>query len=355
MPVVSKWLALAAIALLLWVARGVLPPFVVAGVLAYVLSPVVDEFAWRLRVRRSIAALLVVVILLGLLALGMWLAGARLLDEVRSLAKEGPSIISTVVERITGGQDLEFLGQRVTPRQLSNRIDAAVADVLGSPGEALHAAQMAIELALSTLLAILALVYFLADGHRLGAFLLRFVPVEHRARTEWVAREVHAVLGRYLRGQLLLVGIMAAVTFTVLELVFRLPFALWIAILTGFLEIVPLVGPVIAGAIASSVGFAQGGPAEAGWIALTYLILRQVEDQLVMPQVVGRAVHLHPMFTIFAVLTGERVAGVLGMLLAVPFAAALKVVLDYAYPPVKPAEESGEANGPPPPSRVHPH
>jgi predicted PurR-regulated permease PerM len=65
---------------------------------------------------------------------------------------------------------------------------------------------------------------------------------------------------------------------------------------------------------------------------VTYLVLRQVEDQLVMPIIVGRAVHVHPLVTIFAVLAGEKIAGVLGMILAVPVAATVKVVLDYAYP-----------------------
>jgi predicted PurR-regulated permease PerM len=86
------------------------------------------------------------------------------------------------------------------------------------------------------------------------------------------------------------------------------------------------------------VGLAHGGPAQAGLLALTYLILRQVEDQLIMPYIVGRTVHLHPLITIFSVLTAERVAGVLGMLLAVPVAAAIRVILEYAYPPEKPEE-----------------
>jgi predicted PurR-regulated permease PerM len=161
---------------------------------------------------------------------------------------------------------------------------------------------------------------------------LRFVPLEYRARVETLSAEIHRVLGRYLRGQLVLIALMATVTFVVLEWVFHLPYALWIAILTGFLEVIPLVGPVTAGAIACLVGFAQGGLGEAAGLAVAYLILRQTEDQLVMPQVVGRAVHVHPLVTIFAVLAGERIAGVLGMILAVPTAAAIKVVLDYAYP-----------------------
>ena len=71
------------------------------------------------------------------------------------------------------------------------------------------------------------------------------------------------MLGRYLRGQLVLIVLMSMVTFLVLEWVFHLPYALWIGILTGVLEIIPLIGPITAGTIAATVGFSQGGPTEA--------------------------------------------------------------------------------------------
>ncbi|MBV9359148.1 MAG: AI-2E family transporter, partial [Chloroflexi bacterium] len=135
-----------------------------------------------------------------------------------------------------------------------------------------------------------------------------------------------------LRGQLILVVLMSTVTFIVLEWIFHLPYALWLGIMTGILELIPLLGPFTAGTIACAVALSQGGPTEAIGVGLTYFALRELEDQLVMPVVVGRAVHVHPLLTIFAVLTGERIAGVLGMILAVPIAAGIKVVLDYAYP-----------------------
>ena len=195
---------------------------------------------------------------------------------------------------------------------------------------------VAFELTLGLILVFLSLAYMLIDGPNFFRYVLRFVPSEHRAHLEYLSNEIHRVLGRYLRGQLVLIGLMSAVTFVALEWLFRLPYALWVAILTGILEIIPLIGPITAGAIACTVGFAQGGPSEAAELAITYFVLRQVEDQLVMPIIVGRAVHVHPLVTIFAVLTGEKIAGVLGMILAVPIAAAVKVVLDYTYPTGRP-------------------
>ena len=74
------------------------------------------------------------------------------------------------------------------------------------------------------------------------------------------------------------------------------------------------------------------GPGAAIGVIIVYFVLRELEDNLVMPFVVGRAVELHPLVTIFAVLAGGQVAGIIGMLLAVPVTAAIKVILDFLYP-----------------------
>jgi predicted PurR-regulated permease PerM len=329
---VSKWLALAALGGLLWVARGVLPPFIIAGILAYILSPLVDELAARTRIKRVWVALGVFFAVLVVVAGLAWLAGARLNSELRDISREGPSIIESVVDRLTGGQAIDMLGQSITSRELGRRLDIALRDELGTPSQAIQAVRVGFDLTLAVLLVFLSLAYLLIDGHNFWRYVMRFVPTEHRPHVELLAGQIHRVLGRYLRGQMLLIVLMSTVTFIALEWGFHLPYALWIGILTGVLEIIPLIGPITAGAIASTVGFSQGGPPEAAALAITYVVLRQVEDQLIMPQVVGRAVHVHPLVTIFAVLTAERIGGILGMILAVPIAAAIKVVLDYAYP-----------------------
>jgi predicted PurR-regulated permease PerM len=310
----------------------VLPPFIIAAILAYVLSPLVDELTDRTGVRRPVVALgvfLVVVVVLGGL---LWLAGARLNAELRALEREGPSIVESVVERLTGGQNVDLLGQTISSRDLGRRLDVALRDELGTPSQAIQAVSVGFELLLGVSLVFLSLAYMLIDGHNFFRYVLRFVPGEHRLHVENVSNDVHHVLGRYLRGQLLLVVLMSVVTFAVLEWGFHLPYALWVGIVSGILELIPLIGPIAAGAIASTIGFSQGGAPEAASIAILYFVLRQLEDQLIMPQVVGRAVHVHPLVTIFAVLTGEKIGGVLGMILAVPIAAAIKVLLDYAYP-----------------------
>ena len=336
MTTFPRWIPPVALLLVLWLARHSLSPFVVGGMLAYILSPLVDSLTERTRWPRVATALLVAVVFIALVGSGIWLLGARLVTEARSLGGDVPSIVDSAVESLTGGSTLDVLGQRVSPEDLSARIQAGVGDAIGSPSDVVHAARVALEWSLKVFLVLLVFIYLLVDGQRLGVFLLRFVPSEHRPHAENVAGQIHRLLGRYLQGQLLLVAIVSIAVFVGLEWIFHLKYALPLAVATGFLEIIPFLGPIAAGAIAASVALAQQGPAAAGWVALFFLILRQVEDQLVMPVVVGRAVHVHPLATIFAVVVGERVAGVLGMLLAVPLTAAAKVVLDYAYPSANP-------------------
>jgi predicted PurR-regulated permease PerM len=331
----SKWLVLAALVVLLWVARGVLPPFIIAAILAYVLSPLVDELSQRTGFNRRLVAFGVFLVVLAAFILLVFLIGARLNAELRALEREGPSIIESVVEKLTGGQNIDLLGQNISSRDLGRRLDLALRDELGTPSQAIQAISVGFELLLGLTLVFLSLAYMLMDGHNFFRYVLRFVPTEHRPHVERVWTDIHQVFGRYLRGQLLLICLMSVVTFSLLEWVFQLPFALWLGILTGILEIIPLIGPIAAGAIAATVGFAHGGATVAAGIVIMYFVLRQLEDQLVMPIVVGRAVHVHPLVTIFAVLTGEKIGGVLGMILAVPIAAAIKVVLDYAYPQPK--------------------
>jgi len=131
-----------------------------------------------------------------------------------------------------------------------------------------------------------------------------------------------------------LIGVMSTVTFVGLSIL-QLPFALLLALMTGVLEVIPIVGPITAGAIACLV--ALGHPAPWGlsqiWyvaiVAAMYTVLRHSEDYFVIPLVIGRIVKLHPAVVIFSLLTGGALYGLLGVLIAVPVAATLRLVLIY--------------------------
>ncbi len=335
-----------AVAVILWLARGVLAPFVVAAVLAYAFSPLIGAAQARTGQPRvvvvAIGYLVAAAIIVALLAL----LAEQVAVELASLGTAGPDSLATTLRRLAGADTIEVAGQQIAIADVAREVQARAAGLFASPGDAVHLAGQAGEGALQALLAVIVTFYFLVDGASFVDRALSVLPIRHRERTIALLGRIHVVLGKWLRGQLLLIALVTAVVYVVLGPVLHLPYALAISVLTGVLEIIPLVGPLVATGIAAIDAFAHGGAGLAVVVIVVYLVIRQVEDQVVMPIVIGRAVHLHPVVTIFAVLVGLSVYGVLGGLLGVPIAAALNVVFRELYPPEPEAADPPTA--PPP-------
>ena len=330
--IAGRWrllvLGIAVIAVL-WLARGIVGPFVVAAVLAYAFSPVVTAAQARTGLPRALVIGIGYVIVLGALAALALVAASRIDSELRELSAGGNDIIGSALHKIFGNS-VDIAGQQIKMDDLAREIKQSLHGV--SPSDALHMAVQAVDIALQTVLALIVTFYFLLDGRRFGEFGLRFLGRPQRADALRISHRIHVVLGRWIRGQLLLIGLVAAVLYLILGPILHVPYALILAIFSGFLEIVPLVGPLIAATVAGTVAFSTRGTDVTIAVLVVYLVVRQLEDQVVMPLVIGRAVHLHPVVTIFAVLVGLSAWGVLGGLLAVPVAAALNVTLQELFP-----------------------
>jgi predicted PurR-regulated permease PerM len=320
-----------AVLVVLWLARGIIGPFVVAAVLAYAFSPVVSAVEENTHAPRALIVAVGYVLVLGLIAALAVVAAERAGSELQLLSSGGPDVIASALHKLFGDR-LVVAGQTYETADLAAQIRQSLLGLIRTPSDAIHAAEQAVAVALQTILALIVTFYFLLDGRRFGQFALRFLDRSQRADALRIGHRIHVVLGRWLRGQLLLIGLVGVVLYVVLGPILHVPYALALAILSGVLEIIPLVGPIIAAGLAGTVAFATHGTDTTIVVLLVYLVVRQIEDQIVMPLVIGRAVHLHPVVTIFAVLVGLSVWGVLGGLLGVPVAAALNVTLHELYP-----------------------
>ncbi len=330
----QHWLIFAVLLVFLYEARSVLGPFIIAGIIAYIFTGAISAVQTRLGWPRALVAGLIYLLVLALIGGGLYVGARTLINQTLELNKQGPSLVENGLKQLLGSGPIDVLGQKYDAHSLAARLDAAIVGVQGDPGGALHIGEMVVSRLLDVLLVVFVSFYLIVDGAKLGAYILKFLPAESRPVAGLMAGRIHTVLGAYLRGQLLLILIMSAVTWVALHFIFGLHYALPIALASGILEVMPLLGPIIAATVAAGVALAQqgGGPQLAVSILILYFVLRQAEDQLVIPFVVGRAVELHPIVTIFAVLAGGAVAGILGILLAVPVAAAIKVLIDYIYP-----------------------
>ncbi len=325
------WLALAVL-LLIWVSRDVLPPFVIGGVVAYAFSPLVGVLETRTRLPRFVAILGLYVVALAAIAVGVWAASGQLVNELAELASGGPSAVADLLSAVLGRNAIVVGTHQITVTEIANQLNVAVAHAIASPTDALHLATLAADTALQAVLVLIVAFYLMLDGGRFWRYALGFLPPVQRQRASEIADRIHVVLARWMRGQLALIVLVGLVLYVVLGPILHLPYALVLGATSGILEIIPLVGPVVAATVAGTVAFSRGG-FELTLVVLTvYVVVREVEDQVVMPVVIGRAVHLHPVVTIFAVLVGLSVWGILGGLLAVPVAAALNVTLAELYP-----------------------
>jgi predicted PurR-regulated permease PerM len=325
----------AAVVFMLWLARGIIGPFVVAGLLAYAFSPVVSGIHSRTRLPRAAIIGLGYLLLFAAIGVLAYIAADRVGKELSELSSGGHDIVSSALHKLLG-DTVVVAGNSYSVDDLAARIRGVFLGFVNSPSNAVQAAERAVDIGLQVILCLIITFYLLLDGHRFGAFALRFFDREQRADALRITHRIHVVLGRWLRGQLLLIALVAVIIYAVLGPILHVRYALALAVLSGVLEIIPLVGPIIAAAMAGTVTFATHGTDTTIVVLIVYLVVRQIEDQVVMPLVIGRAVHLHPVITIFAVLVGLSTWGVLGGLLGVPVAAALNVTLHELYP-----EETG--------------
>ncbi len=320
-----------AVLFVLWLARGIVGPFVVAAVLAYAFSPVVSAIEDRTHAPRAMIIGVGYVLVLGVIAVVAVVAAARADEEIRHLSSGGSDVIATAMRKIFGDH-VVVAGMTYNVSDVAAQIRDSLFGMIQTPSNAIYVAEQAVDIALQVILALIVTFYFLLDGRRFGLFALRFLDRSQRAEALRIAHRIHVVLGRWLRGQLLLIALVATILYVILGPILHVPYALALAIVSGVLEIIPLVGPIIAAALAGTVAFATRGTDTTIVVLVVYLVLRQIEDQVVMPLVIGRAVHLHPVVTIFAVLVGLSAWGILGGLLGVPVAAALNVTLHELYP-----------------------
>ena len=320
--------------LFLWRAGDIVQPFIWALILAYILLPLVGAVQTRLSLPRTLAALIVFLALLAVIFGGGRFLIPRLLDNTKDLQANWPTLIAnaeaTISATLTAVGLGDLNGAVVGPnlqdldRQLAAMVQRSALPFVVGAGHFL----------LEFLIFLVATFLMLRDAPRLLSFIQRNVPQGHRQEILHVFRDTNVMLGRYIRGQLILVTLMSTVTIIGLTIL-GVPYSVLLGVMTGVLETIPFVGPITAGAIASLV--ALGHPNPFGWsqiayvsvVAVMYTVLRHAEDYLVIPTIIGRAVRLHPAIVIFALLSGGAAFGLLGIVLAVPVAATLRLVLIY--------------------------
>lgn len=268
------------------------------------------------------------------LSLTMVLAGAAALvvgivpaagQQVQQLTATLPALLEQVRGMLQRGVSwLESRGVAASALReglLGPLTDAAAGLVARAVGMASAILGSISQVLLSPLLAF----YLLRDRRRIASGLTLLLPVRHRARGVRAAREMKRETAAYLRGQLLLS--LAVGTLTAFGLLLTgTPGWLMLGVLMGVMELVPYIGPVIAGVPAVLLAL-QGGWGKALWTLATLVVIQELEGAVLSPRLVGGATALHPMTVLLLVSAGGMMAGTLGMVLVIPLVVSVRGAL----------------------------
>lgn len=314
----------------LYIEREILTPFVLAAIFAYIINPLVNFLSQKVRLPRTFSVIVIYLLILGIFFSGSVFLSKRIVEESSQIDKFINSLVTTADKQITYLPD--WLRTSASDALLS--LNQAKLTAL-SPS-LLSLFPKAVSGVISFVIFLFSGFYFLKEGRNIIDKLLNFIPNDYKIEVEILLRKINTVFGGYLRGQLLLVAFVSTILFIALSYL-GIKFALVLAVFSGFAEIIPFVGPIVAGGVAALVAFVTGtsnfnlSPIQLlGLVAAIYFITRQFEDYFVIPFVMGKITGLHPLTILFAVVAGGHLVGVLGLILAVPIAASLKILLEFS-------------------------
>lgn len=356
---VTIWaIAFGVLIALLWLLGGVMLPFIAGLVLAYFLDPVADALE-RLGLPRLAATLVILICAILILVVALIIIAPVFADQVGRFASDLPNLIRSLVARF---DDL-------APNWLKEQLVNSGMDVQGSlAGFAGKAAEWILSLlssiwsggmALVNLVSLMVVTpivafYLLEDWDRMVAKVDSWLPREHAPTIRSLASEIDRAMAGFIRGQgtvCLLLGAFYAIGLSLAGL----KFGLAIGLFAGLLTFIPYAGALIGGILAIGVALVQFWPDMVSILMVVgvFAIGQFLEGNFLSPKLVGKSVGLHPVWLMFALLAFGYLFGFVGLLLAVPLAAAAGVLVRFGLRQYLGSKlYLGETHGSPPPRDV---
>lgn len=312
-------------------------PLAFAAGLVFLLEPAVGRFE-RARIPRPVGAILAILLLLALIVAVGALVWPTVQEQGAELIEQLPDLYVTVVEWVRGvavaiGLDIDdFLSQQAIEEWLRDPANQETIQELlfgFGAGAGVVLRGVAETIAVVGLAPVLA-IYLLIDLNRFKKNSLELTPPAHRHEVAYVSNEVSTALGSFVRGQLLvalIVGIASSFGMWAIDL----PFWLLIGIIAGFLNLIPFVGPVVGGALAAVVALLDSNPWQAVWAILIMIAVQQLDNHLITPMIQRARVNLSPLVIVLALIVGGTLAGLLGVLVAIPATAAIRIVVGHLW------------------------
>jgi len=325
-------------------------PIAFAAGLVFLLAPIVRGLQ-RLRIPRILAVFIAFLVVVVLVVAVTAVVLPTIRTQAEELGQQLPDLYLSGIDwaREAGarlGVDVdEILSQQAIEDWLNDPANQETVQnlLLGfGAGAGLVIRGVAEAIAVLVLGPVLA-IYILIDLERFKTNSLGITPPRHREETAFVAGQVSTAMGSFVRGQLLvsvIVGIASSLGMWLIDL----PFWLIIGILAGFLNLIPFLGPVVGGALAALVALLNGDVTQAAVAVVIFIGIQQVDNHVITPLVQRARVNLSPLVIVLALIIGGSVAGLLGVLVAVPMTAAIRIIVGHMWRTRVLGETWGEAS-----------
>jgi predicted PurR-regulated permease PerM len=320
------------LAIFLYFIKLILLPFVLAAIVAYICTPFLDWTARRTRWPRLLFAVALFVLLAGIMAAVLTISAERLAAEARATAADLQVTLENVTQQALGDQPVHLFGATVSAHDIAQSAIERIRNWFGQSDQIALLAGYSVAAMMGAFLTIVLLFYFLVSGESVARGLFWIAPPHRRPLIARIWHRLDPVLMRYFIGVIAVVLYATVAAYIGLGVILGIKHAVLLALLTGILETVPVIGPTAAAIIAGLISLrTAAGIVNIAEYALYATLLRLSIDQLVGPVVLGRAAHVHPVLIIFCFLAGGVVLGIPGVILAVPVALVVKSTLATLY------------------------
>ena len=311
------------ILLALWVLRDILALLILALTVAAAVTPFVNYLVKR-NWSRVLAVIFVYLTLLFIVAVILFFLVPSIMQQVRGIAQQLPNFYDRFVDLF---QSFELVLERSqfidSPQQILNQFS----ELLTRWASGILLSTFSLLGTMVSFVVVLVISFFLVVRERgIEDFWRALMPLRHEEYILDLWRRVNKKIGRWLQAQLLLSVIIGLMTYIGLR-IFDVPFALTLAVIAAVFELIPFIGPIIAAIPAVILGFANSTSLGVIMIFL-YVIIQQLENNLITPTITRKLVGLNPVIVILALIAGGTLAGIVGMLIAIPITVTVVEIFD---------------------------
>ncbi|MCR4435408.1 MAG: AI-2E family transporter [Clostridiales bacterium] len=304
-------------------------PFLMAGIIAYLITPLVKRLESK-GISRRVSILLVYLLFSLIIASVIVFLIPELANNTKELINTIPDIISGIQNMVQNF--LSLIRSSRWPADIKNtifgEIQTGVAVLQNYLMDALKKSLMTIVTAVTSLfdlvLAMIIAYYFIKDKELFRAAFVSLTPKKWRNEIITAGREINQLMSNFIQGQLL-VALIVGVLETIGLLLVQIKYPLVLGLIGGLANIIPYFGPILGAVPAVAVALIQS-PVKALWTALVFVVVQQLDNAFISSKVIEGKMGLHPVTTILAVLVGGEFFGIPGMFIAVPVVAVLKVI-----------------------------